>query len=234
MDKWEKYLRESEFLLSAKHANQFPKDSIMEVVFVGRSNSGKSSTINALTSRKKLAKFSKTPGLTESINFFSAPLKGFYLVDVPGYGFNRRSKSTSKLWDKLMESYVNKNKYKLFIILVSDIRHALQPFDEDMIEWAFSYSLPIHILLNKSDKLSKSEAKSTLLKVEKALSSSSLISYSNIGSQEELSISESIEFIDSKPICSIQLFSAEKKIGLIELKGIIENAWHNFQDKKAH
>ena len=154
----------------------FPDDLGIELAICGRSNSGKSSVLNILANRKKLAKTSNTPGRTQSINFFNLnddPTKK--LVDLPGYGYAKASKKMQKEWGQQITKYMATRKSLRGIILIMDVRHPLQESDLNFIAWCEKYDLPIQILLNKSDKLSKSKASQELLKCTKQTSQNLLL-----------------------------------------------------------
>ena len=147
----------------------FPDDEGVELAICGRSNSGKSSVLNMLANQKKLAKTSNTPGRTQSINFFYVNEDSSKkLVDLPGYGYAKASKKIQKEWGQQITKYMASRKSLRGIILIMDVRHPLQESDLNFIAWCEQYNLPIQILLNKSDKLSKNKASQELLKcVEK-------------------------------------------------------------------
>ena len=147
----------------------FPDDEGVELAICGRSNSGKSSVLNMLANQKKLAKTSNTPGRTQSINFFYVNEDSSYkLVDLPGYGYAKASKKMQKEWGQQITKYMASRKSLRGIILIMDVRHPMQESDLNFIAWCEQYNLPIQILLNKSDKLSKNKASQELLKcVEK-------------------------------------------------------------------
>jgi len=157
------------FLKSAASISDLPEDQGAEVAFVGRSNSGKSSAINTITGVSRLARTSKTPGRTQLINFFV--LDDYRrLVDLPGYGFAKVPDAIRLQWQRLIEEYLSTRHCLNGLILLMDIRHPLKDFDWQMIEWALAETLPIHILLTKSDKLKRGAAQNALLSVRKALS----------------------------------------------------------------
>lgn len=161
------------FLISAPSLKQCPPDKGAEVAFAGRSNAGKSSTVNALTRNNKLARTSKTPGCTQLINFFqlhSSP--DLRLVDLPGYGYAKVSKAMQQKWQEHLSQYLNDRQSLKGIILVTDIRHPMQEFDKMMINWAMQSEMPLHALLNKSDKLSRGAAQDTLLKYRREIKNS--------------------------------------------------------------
>ena len=142
----------------------FPPDEGVELAICGRSNSGKSSILNTLANQKKLAKTSNTPGRTQSINFFNInedPSKK--LVDLPGYGYAKASKKMQKEWGQQITKYMASRKSLRGVILIMDVRHPLQESDLNFIAWCEQYDLPLQILLNKSDKLSRNQANKALL-----------------------------------------------------------------------
>lgn len=142
------------FLASADSLAACPPDDVPEVAFVGRSNAGKSSTLNRLAGRKGLARVSKTPGRTQLINFFDVA-DGGRLVDLPGYGYARASKARREAWGRAIDSYLHERQSLAAIVLVMDARHPLQPFDRDMIAWCEGRGMPLLGLLNKADKLKR-------------------------------------------------------------------------------
>ena len=154
--------------LSVGNAKQFPKDPRPEVALSGRSNVGKSSLINTLLGRKSFARVSSTPGKTITINYYDLDSK-MYLVDLPGYGFAKRSKESKRVWSTLTEDFFLKNpssdSLKLVIQLI-DIR--IDPTDDDilMINWLIDREVPFVVVATKSDKLSKSALNAALLKLE--------------------------------------------------------------------
>lgn len=161
MDKNLKLLRQATFICSAPNLSTCPEDTGQEVAFAGRSNAGKSSAINCLTGQKKLARTSKTPGRTQQINFFTLSEEQ-RLVDLPGYGYAKVPESMKIAWQENMQDYLENRKSLKGIILLMDIRHPMKAFDEMMIDWAFQYQMPLHILLTKSDKLKRGAASQSL------------------------------------------------------------------------
>ena len=154
------------FLVSVFSLKDLPADTGLEIAFCGRSNSGKSSVLNAITRNKKLAKTSKTPGRTRAINIFSIDdQKMNRIADLPGYGFARVSKQTQKEWAKLITAYLNSRQSLRGLVIIMDIRHPFKESDLTLIDWCSETNTPLLIVLNKSDKLSKS---GVLREVEKA------------------------------------------------------------------
>jgi GTP-binding protein len=144
--------REAEFALAAVDAATMPADDGAEVAFAGRSNSGKSTAINAIVGRRKLARASKTPGRTQSINFFR--LGGNrYVVDLPGYGYAAASRTDIVNWGRLISTYITRTSLR-GVVLVMDIRHCFTPSDLQLLEWLRPRSIACYVLLTKADKLS--------------------------------------------------------------------------------
>lgn len=133
------------------------------MAFAGRSNAGKSSVLNQITGNKSLAKVSKTPGRTQMINFFETNIGG-RLVDLPGYGYAKSSKSSQAQWQRAVNEYLSFRENLQGLILVMDIRHPNQDYDLEILTWAKQSNLAVHILLNKSDKLSNNKKLDVLYK----------------------------------------------------------------------
>lgn len=157
-----------EFLLGAAKPNQFPIDECVEIAFAGRSNVGKSSAINALCNRRKLARTSKVPGRTQQINFFSLGDQA-RLVDLPGYGFAQVPLAVKKDWEATIQKYLTERDNLVVLVLLMDIRHPLSDLDRQMVKWASDSNLPTQVLLTKADKLKRGKIASTVLHVEKEL-----------------------------------------------------------------
>ena len=203
--------RKAAFLQSASAIENAPTDFGSEVAFAGRSNSGKSSAINTLTHQGKLARTSRTPGRTQLINFFSLS-NHQRLVDLPGYGFAKVPLAVKKKWNQQLERYLQYRESLRGLVMLMDIRHPLTEPDRQMLGWAVTASMPIHILLTKADKLKRGPAQSTLLSVREELST-----------QSEL--------------ISVQLFSSLKRQG-VETLGRQLNHWLTdssvFDDAPGH
>lgn len=190
--------KNASFIKSAAKMSNLPEDIGIEVAFVGRSNSGKSSALNALTQNKNLARTSKQPGRTQLINLFR--IDDFKrLVDLPGYGYAKVSATIQRDWKRLLTNYLNLRSSLQGLILIMDCRHPLTSLDETLIFAARDRQLKVHILLTKADKLSKSQQCITKIKVQQALAN------------YQLDI-------------TIQLFSALKKTGIEELISKL-NSW---------
>jgi GTP-binding protein len=179
------------FLISAARLEQMPVDEGAEVVFAGRSNAGKSSALNALTRQKNLARTSKTPGRTQLLNVFELDNKR-RLVDLPGYGYAKVPGNVKRDWAKLLDHYLTTRECLRGVVLLMDIRHPMQEFDDQLIGWAAMSNIAVHILLTKADKLKFGAQKNALLKVQ--------------------------GMIKDIPNVTIQLFSSLKMQGLDDLK----------------
>lgn len=145
------------FLTSAAAAGQFVADTGQEVAFAGRSNAGKSSALNAITQRKALARVSRTPGRTQLINFFAVSGAG-RLVDLPGYGFAKVPESVRIGWLNLMQHYFNTRESLTGLVLIVDSRRGLSAEDAAMLEWILARGRQAHVLLTKSDKLTRAQS----------------------------------------------------------------------------
>lgn len=161
-------LRSAEFLTSVGFLTQLPTDGRSEIAFAGRSNVGKSSLMNRLLNRKKLVKTSGTPGKTRTLNFFTIN-NAFYLVDLPGYGYAKRSQTERAQWGQLIEGYVaDREPLKGFVLLI-DIRHAPTEDDLNMVEWLTNSGKRFIIVGTKADKLSNNKLQSSVARTKKVL-----------------------------------------------------------------
>jgi len=185
-----RYYRQAKLLISAGNAKQFPQTG-SEVAFAGRSNAGKSSAINTLCDNKGLARTSKTPGRTRLVNFFELD-ETRRLVDLPGYGFAKVPIAVKNEWEKLMTQYLSEQTALNGLVVIMDIRHPMNEYDWQMLEWCQHFQLPAHVLLTKADKIKRGAQQNSLLKTRRLLKEAD---------------------IDA----SVQTFSALKKTGLDEL-----------------
>ncbi len=181
------------FLTSASEPRQFVPDRGSEVAFAGRSNAGKSSAINAILGRRAIARTSKSPGRTQLINFFLLQDEQ-RLVDLPGYGYARVSRTTREHWRVLLQAYFEGRRSLSGLILVVDSRRGLGDFDAQMLSWAKALDCPAHVLLTKADKLSREQAQRALAAAKHALGDGA----------------------------SVQLFSATTRLGLEEARRRLE------------
>ncbi|MBQ9826830.1 MAG: YihA family ribosome biogenesis GTP-binding protein [Firmicutes bacterium] len=162
-------IKSSEFMCAAVKPSQYPQDGVPEIAFTGRSNVGKSSLINLLLNRRKLAKVSATPGKTRTINFFSINGGEFRLVDLPGYGYAKVSKAETADWGKMMESYLSKREGLKAVVQLVDSRHAPTAQDKQMYEYLRYYGLDGIVAATKADKLSGSELSRNLAMIRREL-----------------------------------------------------------------
>lgn len=149
-----KFYAQANFVTSAAKFTQCPLDSGWEVAFVGRSNAGKSSALNAICQRRQLARISRTPGRTQLLNFFSLN-DDRRLVDLPGYGFAKVPRSVREEWDQLMSDYLGERQSLKGLVVAADIRRGLSAQDIELLEWVDPRGIPVHFLLTKADKLSR-------------------------------------------------------------------------------
>ncbi|MDD4815815.1 MAG: ribosome biogenesis GTP-binding protein YihA/YsxC [Clostridia bacterium] len=164
----EKFLiKQAEYKTSAVSAKNFLND-LNEIAFVGRSNVGKSSLINSITNRKKLAKTSSTPGLTKMVNYFLIN-NSFYFVDLPGYGFSKTGKKHQELWSTLIDDYLKFSQNLKLVFLLVDIRHEPSELDITMQKFLFYNNIPYKIIATKCDKVAKSQINNYCTKIAKSL-----------------------------------------------------------------
>ena len=153
----------AEFVVSNTNVEQCPKTKLPEYAFIGRSNVGKSSLINMLCNKKKLAKTSSRPGKTQLINHFLIN-KQWYLVDLPGYGYAKTSKAQKKTFQKFITNYLIKRKELISTFLLIDLRHKPQPLDLKYMRWLGKNFIPFSIIFTKADKLKEVEINEYILK----------------------------------------------------------------------
>jgi GTP-binding protein len=162
-------IKKAEFTLSAPMESMCPKDNKPEYAFIGRSNVGKSSLINMLTGKKNLAKTSATPGKTLLINHFVINNE-WYLVDLPGYGFAKRSKKELQKLEQMINGYILQREQLVNVFLLIDIRLEAQKIDLEFIDWLGTSSIPFAIIFTKADKLSATKAMQNVTAYKKVLS----------------------------------------------------------------
>ncbi len=182
------------FVTSAAEASQLAPDEGCEVAFAGRSNSGKSTAINAITHRTGLARVSRTPGRTQLINFFEvSPARR--LVDLPGYGFAKVPERVRLKWLALMEHYFNVRESLVGLVLIVDSRRGLGAQDAVMLEWILARDRQAHVLLTKADKLNQRDSQRVLKQTREACSDTAV---------------------------TTQLFSAHSQLGFDEARGVMD------------
>lgn len=189
----------AEFTTSFGVTSQLPKSERPEFVFSGRSNVGKSSLINKLCNRKKLARVSSTPGKTATINFYSAGEA--YLVDLPGYGYAKTSDSERRRWDQLINNYFANQRDIRLLVQLLDCRHAPSKDDINMLTYLKHYKIPYVAALTKADKLKPSQ-------------------YQRVAD-------EFTQLLEEYDCCGVILTSAEKGTGIQELADIMQHAAEN-------
>lgn len=188
-------LQKAVFHTTVAQLRDLPQDSEYEIAFAGRSNAGKSSAINTLAGRVRLAYVSKTPGRTQHLNYFSLG-PGRYLVDLPGYGYAKAPVAIRTQWEGLIGPYLQKRTSLCGLVVIMDSRHPMTDLDKGLIRWFLPTGRPIHVLLSKSDKLTRQQSLETLRKVRAELA--------EMGEQ-----------------LSVQLFSSLKKTGIEEAEVVL-------------
>lgn len=183
-----------QYAISAADPRQWPADVGAEVAFAGRSNVGKSSAINAITRRRKIARVSKTPGRTQQIVFFDLD-EDHRLVDLPGYGYAKVPENLRRHWAEFITAYLDNRECLKALVVPMDIRRPLTELDEILLRKCREIKLPVHILLTKSDKLTRGKGAVVLRKVQSELK--------------------------TQPDVTVQLFSAFNKEGVEEARGVV-------------
>ncbi|HET7558046.1 MAG TPA: ribosome biogenesis GTP-binding protein YihA/YsxC [Rhodanobacteraceae bacterium] len=158
-------LRGARFVLAAHETRQLPTDSGGEIAFAGVSNAGKSSALNALVGHAALARTSKTPGRTQQIVVFELP-DGHRLIDLPGYGYAKVPEAMREHWRVAIDAYLHQRKSLRGLVLIADLRHALKPYDRQMLRFCADIGLSCVVLLSKADKLSRARALAAQRKVQ--------------------------------------------------------------------
>ncbi|MEO6968120.1 MAG: ribosome biogenesis GTP-binding protein YihA/YsxC [Rhodanobacteraceae bacterium] len=161
-------LRGAAFALAAHTLDQLPADAGGEIAFAGRSNAGKSSALNALVGHGSLARTSKTPGRTQQLVVFNLP-DGRRLIDLPGYGYAKVPAAMREHWRETIDAYLRTRQSLRGLVLISDIRHALKEFDQQMLAFCAAIRLPCVVLLSKADKLSRVQAAAAHQRVEREI-----------------------------------------------------------------
>ncbi|WP_421764565.1 ribosome biogenesis GTP-binding protein YihA/YsxC [Ekhidna sp.] len=190
-------IKSAEFVISSPNVTDCPESSIPEYAFIGRSNVGKSSLINHLTNRKKLAKTSSTPGKTQLINHFIIN-DTWYLVDLPGYGWAQTSKVNKAAWKKMINSYLQERQNLACVFVLVDIRHEPQKVDLEFMEWLGTEGIPFSIVFTKADKLGKTQIQSNVAGYKKEMKKTweELPPTFITSSSERMGGKEILEFID--------------------------------------
>ncbi|HPR05976.1 MAG TPA: ribosome biogenesis GTP-binding protein YihA/YsxC [Denitromonas sp.] len=187
--------RHAAFEISVAEPRGLPPPNGAEIAFAGRSNAGKSSAINTLAMHTRLAFVSKTPGCTQLINFFRLRC-GAVMVDLPGYGYAEVPEKIRRQWQALLENYLRERPNLIGLVLIMDSRRPLTPLDRQMLDWFAPSGRPVHVLLTKSDKLTRNEQAKTLAATRKGLA----------------------EWGDA---VTVQMFSSLKKTGMDEVDAVV-------------
>jgi GTP-binding protein len=202
------WIHQIAFLTSAARAGDLPAFGAGEVAIAGRSNAGKSTALNVICNRRRLAFSSKTPGRTQLINLFTLQWQDEELgrlVDLPGYGYAAVDRATKARWQGELASYLESRLSLVALIVVMDIRHPFSPLDDQLLKWFGRRQQPVHILLTKADKLTRNEQSKALAQARKT-------------------IAEHSEQWGGK--VAVSLFSATAKIGRDEVVARLEEWWH--------
>ena len=162
-------IKKSDLLAIAVKEDQYPPEGPPEIAFAGRSNVGKSSLLNLITNRKKLAHVSGNPGKTRTINFYSINDDAFRIVDLPGYGYAKVSRSISEQWGAMIEAYLKSRRTLIKVGLLADIRHKPSAQDIQMYEWLKHYGFEGLIIATKADKISRNQTDKQLALIRSAL-----------------------------------------------------------------
>lgn len=186
--------KQASFYTTVNDLKQLPLTSYKEIAIAGRSNAGKSSLLNTLTNQNKLAFTSKRPGRTQHINYFSLNEPGFFIVDLPGYGYAKVPEKIRLHWIQLLGNYLQTRQELIGLVLIMDSRHPLKDLDYQMLRFFAATGKPIHIVLSKADKLNNQEKEKCIKLVRQALYKENYNNY------------------------SLQLFSSLKKTGIAELE----------------
>lgn len=194
----------SAYFASAVNRSQYVTDGKKEIAFIGRSNVGKSSLINSLTGRKKLAYVSREPGKTRTINYYAIQSRrieneeeqrqDWYLVDLPGYGFAKTSQENKDSWSAFIDEYMKKSPGLVMIGLLLDLRHPGLPIDLKAFDWLKKAGVPIQIIGTKGDKLSRNDFKKNLMQMKKLFPTAALpLAYSSLTGEGRDALLEVIE-----------------------------------------
>lgn len=165
------FRQECRFVAGAAEAARIPPPELPEIAFVGRSNVGKSTLINALMGRKHLVRTSNTPGRTQQINFFNLGQK-LMLIDLPGYGYAKVSRTDVEAWGRLIDAYLRERPNLMRVCVLIDSRHGVKDTDVQMVQMLDEYKMPAQLILTKSDKASKAERDEALASAEELMRAS--------------------------------------------------------------
>lgn len=161
-------IKNARFVKSILDGKEKPRPALPEVVFAGRSNVGKSSLINSLVNQRNFARVSKKPGKTQTINFFNID-DTFYLVDLPGYGYARRSKAQQSTWNEGIENYLMNSRELLILLALIDSKVGVKETDKQLVEWLKHIQIPFRIIATKVDQISRSKAADSEKRIRESL-----------------------------------------------------------------
>lgn len=187
-------IKNAEFTISAVEESQYPKDDLKQVVLVGKSNVGKSSFINTMVNRKKLARTSSEPGKTRLINFYKIIAKdneenqneNFYFVDLPGYGFSKMSKEQQVEVGNFIEEYLSKSRDIALVIFLIDIRHKPTENDKLMYDYIIKENFPCIVIANKADKIALTKVNDEVKKLQKELNPLNDLTFMPFSSEQKI------------------------------------------------
>ena len=188
-------IKNPQFQISAVSPKQYPKDGLPQIVLVGKSNVGKSSFINTLVNRKKLARTSSEPGKTRQINFKNMDIK-FYLVDLPGYGYSKMSKQEQIKVGNFIEEYLENSKQISLIIFLIDIRHEPTANDKLMYDYIFKTNLPCMVIANKADKIAITKVDEAVQKLQDSLNPLKDLKFLPFSSERKIYTQKVWEYIE--------------------------------------
>ena len=191
-------IKNAEFIISAVSPKQYPTDNLPQVVLVGKSNVGKSSFINTMLNRKKLAKTSSQPGKTRLINFYKIyeETKNFYFVDLPGYGYSKMSKEQQIQVGNFIEEYLQKCKDICLVVFLIDIRHFPTADDKLMYDYIIKQNLPCIVIANKADKIAVTKVDAQVLELQNILSPLNDLTFLPFSTERKIYIDNALDTIE--------------------------------------
>lgn len=181
----------ADFVTSAVKANQYPSDNLPEIALIGKSNVGKSSLINTFVNRKGLAKTSSQPGKTRTINFYRIN-KGFYLVDLPGFGYAKVSREERKSWEQMMGDYLENRPPLKGAIIIFDPRRDAGEEEIMLLEWIERFNIPYAIVFTKTDKLSRNQLSSRVAAFKRVIKIDQPVLFSSLSGDGKLQLGKKI------------------------------------------
>lgn len=191
-------IKNSEFIISAVNPKQYPTDNLPQIVLVGKSNVGKSSFINTILNRKKLAKTSSQPGKTRLINFYKIyeEKKNFYLVDLPGYGYSKMSKEQQVQVGNFIEEYLQKCKDICLVVFLIDIRHTPTADDKLMYDYIIKQNLPCVVIANKADKIAVTKVNNQVIELQNILNPLKDLTFIPFSSERKIYTENAIDIVE--------------------------------------